>query len=801
MLGGAQTMNPLSEKTTPEPLSAGATALETFWRVEGSLLNFSAVRSVAFFTWNAHSFAERWARRGGLAFLALAFPFLYAVHRVFATRVLYALLRGVSRDRLDLLGEEYFQYVIKPRLKRGGLKKLREVLGADHSVVLVSHGLDHVMRPLAQFLGIERLVANRLEFRDGRATGRLLEPVIRPRGGLAWLTGRGADGSISPQQLPMNLGPTGRAEALQAAIHPARRELPAGSHILVLFDPDKRVQDFSVRRALAGKHILLIGVTGFIGKVWLEKLLRDCPGLARVYLLIRRQRGNSGQRRFERIVEESPVFDALHERHGNDLARFLAERIEVLEGDVSQAGLGLDAETQARLGARLDLIVNSSGLTEFNPDLRHVLATNVDATVHLLAFLRHCDHAALLHLSTCYVVGARDGRVPEELPANYNPRHRDDFDAEREWQSLHARVKEAQARAEAPDLGEELRHQILKKNPAARKFSATEMENHLRRHRSRWLRTYLTEAATRRANELGWPNTYTFTKSLAESLIQQRAADLPVAVVRPSIVESSLQEPFQGWNEGVNTSGPLSYLLGTYFRQLPTNERKCLDLIPVDTVARGLTLIAAALIERRHQRLYQLATSAGNPCDMRRSIELTALAHRKHYRARQGLERWLRMRFDSIPVSKERYQKFSAPRQKMIVRFINQLVSPLFPRPPLARRERDLARVEKLIELYEPFILHNQHVFEAENVELLSHALPAEEKNAFAYDVLSLDWWDYWINIHVPALRKWCYPLLEGRPLEARPRRSLQFAPASAPGTSTRPGDESLVSEAPWPSS
>ena len=84
-------------------------------------------------------------------------------------------------------------------------------------------------------------------------------------------------------------------------------------------------------------------------------------------------------------------------------------------------------------------------------------------------------------------------------------------------------------------------------------------------------------------------------------------------------------------------------------------------------VCRGMTLIAAALIERRHEPLYQLATSASNPCDMGRSIELTALAHRKHYRAQQGLEHWLRMRFDTIPVSKERYQKLSVPAQKVVV--------------------------------------------------------------------------------------------------------------------------------------
>ena len=100
---------------------------------------------------------------------------------------------------------------------------------------------------------------------------------------------------------------------------------------------------------------------------------------------------------------------------------------------------------------------------------------------------------------------------------------------------------------------------------------------------------------------------------------------LPVALVRPSIVETSVAKPFLGWNEGINTSASLSYLLGTSFRQLPSNERKRLDIIPVDSVCDGMTLIAAAIIERRNETVYQLATSVSNPCDMRRSIELTSL--------------------------------------------------------------------------------------------------------------------------------------------------------------------------------
>src|SRR5262249_60399924 len=159
----------------------------------------------------------------------------------------------------------------------------------------------------------------------------------------------------------------------------------------------------------------------------------------------------------------------------------------------------------------------------------------------------------------------------------------------------------------------------------------------------------------------------------------------------------------------------LSYLLGTYFRQLPTNERKRLDVIPVDAVCRGMTLIAAAIIDRRHDPVYQLATSLTNPCDMRRSIELTSLAHRKHYRAQEGLEYWLRLRFDAIPVTKERYNRMSAPAQKAIIQSIQRVMSPLpLKKTPFVKVERSLEKLEKLISLFEPFILHNEQDFVAD---------------------------------------------------------------------------------------
>jgi len=751
------------------------------------------VRPIAFFTWNGQTFIERWMRRGLVLVMALLRPFLYATNRVFATRVVHTVLRGVSRDRLDLLGEEYFQYKLKPQLKADGVRELKQLIDTGADVVLVSQGLDHVMGPLAKHLGAKWVMANRLEFREGMATGRLIDPVIRPRGMFARITGAGPDGARSAEQLVQDLGFTNSgltgAGELQSAVVPATQRRPALERPIVDFGGGREAEPLSVRAALAGKRIMLIGVTGFIGKVWLVNLLMDLPEIGRVYLLIRRQKSNPALGRFEKLVEESPVFDPLYKRYGAGLARFLRERVQVVEGDVSQPDLGLAPNVSEDLRKNLDLVINSSGLTDFNPDLRDALLTNVDAAVRIVEFVRKSDHAGLLHLSTCYVAGTRDGRVNETLRPNYTPAGVPNFDADREWRSLHGLVKSAKDKAESAEVTEELRRQALQKEHASKDLKGAALENQIRKNRVRWLRNYLTEAGKKRANELGWANTYTLTKGLAESLIHKYGAGLPIAIVRPAIVETSVEKPFLGWNEGINTSASLSYLLGTYFRQLPSNERKRLDVIPVDSVCKGMTLIAAAIVERRNALVYQLATSVTNPCDMRRSIELTSLAHRKHYRALEGLESWLRLRFDAIPVSKQRYERMSAPAQKAIIKSIQRIVSPLpLPKAPLARAERNLEKVEKLIELFEPFILLNEHDFVAENVEKLAHALVPEEKAAFGYDTRSIDWWEYWINIHIPALRRWTYPLIEGRPLEARPSRSFQLAEAESNGETIKTG-------------
>jgi long-chain acyl-CoA synthetase len=100
--------------------------------------------------------------------------------------------------------------------------------------------------------------------------------------------------------------------------------------------------------------------------------------------------------------------------------------------------------------------------------------------------------------------------------------------------------------------------------------------------------------------------------------------------------------------------------------------------------------------------------------------------------------------------------------------------------------ERTLRRVHDLIDLYEPFLLDNEPVFEADRIELLNAALPEEEMERFGYDVAGIDWYHYWVDVHIPALRHWSYPLLEGRrgaaEVAAQPPRLEAAAVDALPG-------------------
>ena len=270
------------------------------------------------------------------------------------------------------------------------------------------------------------------------------------------------------------------------------------------------------------------------------------------------------------------MFEPLNMRHGDQFGKFLAERVEVVEGDLSRADLGMDEAIRKRLGTQLDLVVNSSGLTDFNPDLREALEGNVAAPMNLLEFIRSSDHAALLHLSTCYVVGKRDGRVREEAYPNYTPAGVADFNAEHEWKSLDETIRNVEARAQGPEMTAALRRQALGRR-SDRKISA--------------MKSIMFCAATANAGSAivsrasacvalnasagqiltrspkAWPNPCS-SPAIAGC---HRDCLLPPPIVKlPQIFHSRMERRHQHFRA--------TFLFARHgFRQLPTSARKCLD--------------------------------------------------------------------------------------------------------------------------------------------------------------------------------------------------------------------------------
>ena len=100
--------------------------------------------------------------------------------------------------------------------------------------------------------------------------------------------------------------------------------------------------NLEIRDSLAGKRVLVTGVTGFVAKVFVAFLLHHAPAVGRITILARGRRGQTAAERVRRIVERSPVFRPLRDTHGPLLGEFIRTRLEVVEGDVRKPLLGID---------------------------------------------------------------------------------------------------------------------------------------------------------------------------------------------------------------------------------------------------------------------------------------------------------------------------------------------------------------------------------------------------------------------------------------------------------------------------
>jgi phosphoserine phosphatase len=137
---------------------------------------------------NGQGFAERALRLGQVALTAPLYSLLGQNDRTLANRIAHLAYRNMSEDRITILGQEYFDEVLKDKILDSGLDLIKRASAEGHVIVLMSEGLEHIMKPLAgNIAGVDHLICNRLEFRNGEATGKLLDPVIGGHDGGRWV--------------------------------------------------------------------------------------------------------------------------------------------------------------------------------------------------------------------------------------------------------------------------------------------------------------------------------------------------------------------------------------------------------------------------------------------------------------------------------------------------------------------------------------------------------------------------------------------------------------------------------------
>jgi 1-acyl-sn-glycerol-3-phosphate acyltransferase len=554
-----------------------------------------------------------------------------------------------------------------------------------------------------------------------------------------------------------------------------------------------------VAELLAGRRLLLTGATGFLGKVALARMLCEAPELARVTCLVRAEDEESARRRFVREVLRSPAFDPVRQRHGDDAVEgWLGSRLVPVAGHLERPGLGIGDAARAALRGAVDAVVSCAGLVDFEASLEEAYETNVLGPTHALDLARESGARHLLHVSTCYVPGRCDGHhgedpiVPDWTPDGVG------FDAEREvaeirelLESIHREVRRQDA--ERACL-EEARSALEREGRPATEANLAEA---VEEARARWLRDRLRAEGLDRAERFGWPNTYTYTKSLGEQVLTRRRGALPVTVLRPAVIESALRFPFPGWNQGVNTSAPLIYLAKRGVRGFPFDPQLVLDVVPVDWVADALLVTVAAALQdpKAAPPVVQVGTGARNPLSMGRIVELTALGLRRREDEAggpRGVARILGGRLDPVTVSQLRYRTAALPALGRLAGALGPALDALGdggrasrPTSRLGRAARAAAAtaralsrqgalVDRLVEVYRPYSNELHYVFHCERLIELRDRLDPADRERLGYAPESLDWAHYWMDVHLPGLERWSLPELEARQRrERRAPRSL----------------------------
>nr|AGM32690.1 fatty acyl-coA reductase like protein [Coptotermes formosanus] len=146
-----------------------------------------------------------------------------------------------------------------------------------------------------------------------------------------------------------------------------------------------------------GRSVLVTGATGFCGKALLEKLLRSCADVGKIYLLMRPKRGEDLSIRFARLLDD-PLFDDVR-KDMNSVQR----KVSLIQGDLLETGLGLSPQNRRELCQEVSIVFHVAATIRFNENLKVALQTNVIATQEIVNLCKEMPLlAALVYVSTAF---------------------------------------------------------------------------------------------------------------------------------------------------------------------------------------------------------------------------------------------------------------------------------------------------------------------------------------------------------------------------------------------------------------
>ncbi|GMI89008.1 FATTY ACID REDUCTASE 3, ECERIFERUM 4 [Hibiscus trionum] len=483
----------------------------------------------------------------------------------------------------------------------------------------------------------------------------------------------------------------------------------------------------SVVQFLDNKSILVTGGTGFLAKIFVEKILRVQPNVKKLYLLVRAADHKSAIHRLHNEIIGKDLFRNLKEKHGKSFTSFISDKISMIPGDISRQDLGVeDSGLIQQVFKDVEVVLNLAASTNFDERYDVALGLNTMGVKYVADFVKQCVKLrVLVHVSTAYVSGERSGLILENgygVGETLNGVAGLDVDAER-------KVVE--------DKLNDLRLQ-----------GASDKD----------ITIAMKDLGIHRARVYGWPNTYVFTKAMGEMMLGELKGVIPTVILRPTIITSTYKEPFSGWVEGTRTidslavayaKGILTFFLG--------NLDSIVDVIPADMVVNAM--IAAVMAHASHQppeSIYQVGSSLRNPMKY---------FHLQDYGFRYFTNKpWINKDGKPVIVGRVRvldnmdsFHRYMAFRYLLLLKGLEWANAAFchFFQGVYSNMNRKINYVMRLVDIYRPYLFFDA-VFDDLNTEKLRMAARTSlvEEDVLYFDPKCIDWEDYFMNIHIPGIVK-----------------------------------------------